>query len=71
MFLKFWTKHGEFKKVTKEAWNVDEIIRSPFIMMHIKMKNVRRTLAQWSRKTFGDTFIRIATSEDMIKVNEI
>ncbi|KAH0720014.1 hypothetical protein KY284_005044 [Solanum tuberosum] len=70
-FLNFWTKYSEFKKVVEDSWNGEEINGNPFTVIHSKMKRIKSVLTQWSRRTFGDIFQRIATLEDTIKVMEI
>ncbi|XP_049399723.1 uncharacterized protein LOC125863750 [Solanum stenotomum] len=70
-FLNFWTKQSEFKKVVEDNWNGEEINGNPFKMIHSKIKRIKSISTQWSRRTFGDIFQRIATLDDTIKVMEI
>lgn len=37
---------------------------------HAKLKKVKRALMQWSKKTYGNLFERVATLEDVIGVRE-
>lgn len=68
-FLKFQTKHPQFKKVVIKNWNVD-FARSPFIEFQVKLKKVKKALSEWSKETFENIFQNIATIEDVIKVKE-
>lgn len=43
---------------------------SPFQVVQEKLKKVRTGLTTWSRDTFGHIFQKIATLEDVIKVNK-
>ncbi|KAH0778495.1 hypothetical protein KY290_004922 [Solanum tuberosum] len=58
-------------RVVKDSWNGEEINGNPFTVIHSKMKRIKSVLTQWSRRTFGHIFQRIATLEDTIKVMEI
>ncbi|XP_015169505.1 uncharacterized protein [Solanum tuberosum] len=71
MRLKPNSEYNEFKKVVKDSWNGEEINGNPFTVIHSKMKRIKSVLTQWSRRTFGHIFQRIATLEDTIKVMEI
>lgn len=50
-------------------WQVD-FSGFPFFVLHTKMRNLKKTLAEWSKKEYGNIFIQIATLEDVIKVKE-
>lgn len=70
MFQNFWYKYKGFKDLVHRYWKVD-FECSPFLIFHAKIRKVKRTLVEWSRKEYGNIFVRIATSEDIIKVKEV
>lgn len=57
-FLNFWTKHSEFMKIVEESW-YEEIIGTPFYIIHAKLKKTKTALSKWSKKTFGNIFKEI------------
>ncbi|WMV41297.1 hypothetical protein MTR67_034682 [Solanum verrucosum] len=68
-FLNFWSKHKQFKKIVVDNWRVD-FTGTSFIEFHVKIKKVKKALAEWSKDVFGNIFQQIATIEDVIKVKE-
>ncbi|KAH0693029.1 hypothetical protein KY290_021200 [Solanum tuberosum] len=69
-FFNFWTKHPEYLEVVKEAWQID-FVGDPFSEYHAKMKRVKKALTEWSKKTYGNIFEKMATLEDLVRVKEI
>lgn len=69
--LNFWTKHVDFKKVVDKAWNEGISMGNPFNVVYSKMKRIKKTVAQWIRRVFGDIIYKVATLEDVIKMAKI
>ncbi|WMV24107.1 hypothetical protein MTR67_017492 [Solanum verrucosum] len=69
-FLNFWTTHHQFLDIVREAWQID-FVGDPFSEFQAKMKKVKKALAEWSKKTYGNIFERLATLEELIRVKEI
>lgn len=67
--LNFWVKHPQFQQVVQEAWKID-FVGNPFTEFHAKLKYVKRALAVWRKKAYGNFFERVATLEDIISVWE-
>ncbi|KAG5570617.1 hypothetical protein H5410_060383 [Solanum commersonii] len=61
--------HKSFYEVVERNWKAD-CFGNVFLEFRAKLLNVKRALAEWSRKEFGNIFIQRATLEDIIKVKE-
>lgn len=64
-FLNFWVKYPQFNNTIQKTWTVD-FVGNSFSEFHEKLKKVKISLIEWSKKTYGNIFERINTLEDII-----
>lgn len=69
-FLNFWTKHQYYRWVVVK---VSELKRdgSPFCIFNKKLKKLKKALALWSKGTYGDSFQKLATLEDVVIMKKV
>ncbi|XP_019257601.1 PREDICTED: uncharacterized protein LOC109235804 [Nicotiana attenuata] len=68
-FLNFWVEHATFKEVVQENWKVD-FCANPYTIFNHKLKKLKKALSVWSKKTYGDTFQKIASMAEVVIVHE-
>lgn len=68
-FLNFWINHKKFKEVVQQQW-IMNVEGSPFFVVQQKMENLKRTLSNWSKKVYGNIFVKISTLEDVCRMKE-
>ncbi|XP_070005670.1 uncharacterized protein [Nicotiana sylvestris] len=69
-FLNFWVKHESFKQVVQENWKVD-FHANPFVLFNYKLKQLKKALSTWSKATYGDIFMKIASLEEVVIAHEV
>lgn len=68
-FQNFWCNHTDFCSVVRNWWKMD-FVGDPFLELHAKLKSVKRGLRKWSKKEYGNIFVKKATMEDILGANE-
>ena len=68
-FLNCWTEHETFYSTVENCWN-KKVVGSPMWILHTKMKRLTVILRNWSKKEFGDVFIKVKQFEEMVKLAE-
>lgn len=68
-FQNFWCTHHGFVETVNMNWKAD-FLGDPFLVLHAKIKNVKRALTDWNKAVVGNIIIQKATLEDIILVKE-
>ncbi|XP_071933944.1 uncharacterized protein [Coffea arabica] len=64
-FLNVWTTHPGLLRVIKDCW-AQPVNGSPLQVLVSRLRNVKNTLKQWSRTTFGDIFEGAYSAERVV-----
>ncbi|XP_058075741.1 uncharacterized protein LOC131224222 [Magnolia sinica] len=64
-FQRMWTTDNDFKRVVKEAWEI-EVATTPMFKVLIKMKQLKMALKEWNKTIFGDVNSNVQKAEDEI-----
>ncbi|XP_071927080.1 uncharacterized protein [Coffea arabica] len=64
-FLNIWTSHPGLLGVIKDCW-AQPVNGSPLQVLASRLRNVKNTLKQWSRTTFGDIFEGACSAECVV-----
>ncbi|XP_069155638.1 uncharacterized protein [Solanum lycopersicum] len=65
-FLNCWTENDSFYQIVEKCWN-EKVVGNPMWILHTKMKRLTITLRNWSKKEYGDVFIKTKEFEEMVK----
>ncbi|XP_069148286.1 uncharacterized protein [Solanum lycopersicum] len=68
-FLNCWTENDSFYQTVEKCWN-RKVVGNHMWILHTKMRRLTTTLRNWSKKEYGDVFIKTKQFEEMVKSAE-
>ncbi|XP_027120639.2 uncharacterized protein [Coffea arabica] len=69
-FLNVWKRHEDFLPMVQASWE-QPCAGSPLQVLCCKLKRLRGTIRDWSRRVFGDIFQTVRNKEEEVRLAEV
>nr|XP_027083663.1 uncharacterized protein LOC113705962 [Coffea arabica] len=69
-FLNVWTGHEDFMPMVQESWE-QPCGGPPLQVLYCKLKRLRGSIREWSRRVFGDIFQTVRQKEEEVRLAEV
>nr|XP_027086510.1 uncharacterized protein LOC113708247 [Coffea arabica] len=69
-FLNVWTRHEDFLPMVQDSWE-QPCVGPPLQVLCCKLKRLRGTIRDWSRRVFGDIFQTVRQKEEEVRLAEV
>ncbi|KAK4733755.1 hypothetical protein R3W88_008016 [Solanum pinnatisectum] len=67
--LHCWVDKDSFMETVQKCWD-REVTGNPMWQLHQKMKRLTTTLSSWSKREYGDIYVKVKEFEEMIRKTE-